>query len=313
MSVVLIIILVLLVAGLTACGIFCVKSISLPNVWDRKHEFRVLRDDWGYDIEPFYSSVSDTVVPFEYKTSAGYTLKGEMIPAREDASFPDGRRHAVLLVHGYTCNRYTMMSYAEIYHRLGFDIAVYEHRFHGESDKLFCSMGYYESRDCVEIAEYVRGMLPPDTVWGIHGESMGSATTMLAAPNLGWMDFVCEDCGFTTLYKELVASIPYKANLPPHPLAEAAIPVFKIWRGVPVSKVSPVDAVKKIKQPMLFVHGGIDMFVPTKMVYELYKNKPGDNKMIHIFEDVPHAKSILMHHEEYYELVRDFLKRFSLI
>lgn len=309
MTVLLIVIIVLLVV-FSVAGYLCIKTMTKPNTWDKEHELEVL-PTWGYDVRPFLDSVSPE--NFEYKTSRGYTLRGWVIPADPAKAFPDGRPRAVLLVHGYTGNRYTMLSYAESYHSLGFNVIEYDHRYHGESDKVFCSMGYYESLDAVEIAEYVRGFFPENTVWGIHGESMGSATTMLAAPKLGWMDFVCEDCGFTTLKDEIAASISFKANLPPHPIAEFAYVILKIWRGYWPKDVRPIDSVPQITQPMLFVHGGLDKYVPTPMIYELFPAKPGDNKRMHIFEDVPHAKSILMHHEEYTGVIRDFLTEFGII
>ena len=307
---VLLIVLVLLVAAFSIAGYFCIKTMTAPHVWDKEHEFMVL-PTWGYDVRPFFDSVEPE--NFEYKTSRGYTLRGWIIRADSSAVFPDGRQRAVLLEHGYTGNRYTMLSYAESYRSLGFNVVEYDHRYHGESDKVFCSMGYYESKDAVEIAEYVRTLFPENTVWGIQGESMGSAATMLAAPSLSWMDFVVEDCGFTTLKEEIAASISFKANLPPHPIAEFSYPILKLWRGYSVKDVRPIDSVPEISQPMLFVHGGLDRYVPTPMVYRLYDAKQGDNKRMHIFEDVPHAKSILMHHREYTEMLKDFLSEFGII
>lgn len=304
------IILFVLLAVLIAISYVCVKKITLPAVFDEQHEFEVL-PPWGYDVKPFYSSVSKT--PFEYKTSRGYTLRGEIIPPAAGKVFSDGKGRAVLLVHGYTCNRVTMMSYGELYHRLGFSLVVYEHRMHGKSDKEFCSMGYYESLDAVEVAEYVRTLFPEDTIWGIHGESMGAATTMLAMPELPWMSFCVEDCGYTDLHNEIAASIVFKAGLPPHPLAELCCALFRIWRGFSVSRVRPVDSVPRISAPMLFVHGGQDKFVPTEMVYLLYDAKQDSKKVLKIFDDVPHAKSCLMHHEEYFETLRIFLSDFHII
>lgn len=309
MTIIFVLIVLLILVFITA-GYFCIKSMTAPKVWDREHELQVL-PTWGYDVRPFLDSVEPE--NFEYRTNRGYTLRGFIIRAEKETRFPDGRPRAVLLVHGYTGNRYTMLSYAECYHSLGFNVVEYDHRYHGESDKVFCSMGYYESLDAVEIAEHVKSLFPENTVWGIHGESMGSATTMLAAPELKWMDFVCEDCGFTTLKEEIAASISFKAHLPPHPIAEFACLILRLWRGFSVKEVRPVDSVPKISQPMLFVHGGLDRFVPTQMVFNLYDAKIGEKKRLRIFDDVPHAKSVLMHHEEYSEMLEDFLSDFGII
>ena len=286
-----------------------IRIMTHPKTESREHEFEYL-PTWGYDFAPFYASVKPE--PFSFRTSRGYELKGEVIPARDDSVFPDGRQRAVILVHGYTANRITMLSFSEIYHRLGFHVVIFDNRYHGDSEGPFCSMGWFEHLDAVELAEHVRGFFPEDTVWGLMGESMGAAITMLAAPKLPWLSFVCEDCGYTSMIEECRASIRYKFNLPGEPITTLSRPILTLFYHYKARWVRPIDAVAEIGQPMLFNHGGLDKFVPTEMVYRLYERKNGE-KMLNIFEDVPHAKSSLMHHEDYYAMLKEFLEKYALI
>lgn len=301
---------VLILVASAVVAVVCYKTITEPEVENREQEINGMRDNWGYDMEPFCRSVEGK--PFEYRTSRGYTLRGEIIPARSDVRFADGRQRAVILSHGYTAHRTKMMAFGEVYYRLGFSLVLYDQRYHGDSDKVFCSMGYYESMDAVEIAEYARTQFPENTVWGLQGESMGAATVIMAAPRLPWLSFVCEDCGYCSFKQEVADTLKFK-KLPAHPVTELACLLFIILKGISPKKVRPLDAAAEITAPMLFVHGGQDLFVPTENVHKLFAAKPGDNKLKVVYDDVPHAKSIAVHHEEYAALVKSFLTEYGLV
>ncbi len=304
LGIILFLLLVLIIAG----EIFLHMMIK-PKVMSKDHEFDFL-PTFGFDFKPFYLSIPKE--PFTFQSSRGYTLQGEILPAAPDVSFPDGRQRAILLAHGYTANRYTMLSYAEIFHRLGFHVAIYDQPFHGESEGPFCSMGYYEHMDCAELANFLRERFPKDTVWGIMGESMGAATIMMAAPKLPWLSFVIEDCGYATMREECRASLGYKMNLPGEPLTFISSILLRFHYHFSADWVKPIESVPHIPQPMLFIHGGVDRFVPTECVHRLFSAKKGP-KELHIFEDVPHAKSSLMHHEECLDLIRDFLQKYAFL
>ena len=144
-------------------------------------------------IDPLSVIEGHKVEEFKYKSEYGYELYGRII--RSEKQFPDGRQRAVILSHGWTSNHITMLSYGKLYQELGFNIVAYDHRYHGKSEhNTYCTMGLCESRDLIGLASYVRTMFPEDTIWGVQGESMGSATAMQAAPELKWLSFIVEDC-----------------------------------------------------------------------------------------------------------------------
>ena len=328
MTIILIILIIIFVVSAV-----CENVMYKPTKNTKEHEFEVL-PKWGHDIRPFYDSVQRK--PFEIEVPNGYKLQGDIIPAgapalgekeinereiddkklqsiiRQKSSFPDGKRRVVILVHGRTANRYTMLSHGEAYYRLGFDLVVFDQRAHGESGGDRCSMGYHEAQDLVYLAGEVRKMFPEDSVIGLHGESMGAATVMLAAPSLPWLSFVAEDCGYATLRQEIDDSLKFKAKLPAIPFGWLAAVISDIREDFKLDDVKPIEAVKKTQCPMMFIHGGLDQFVPTGNVYALHDAK-ADKKMMHVFPDVPHAKSALMHNDEYRETLRAFLTEFELM
>ena len=75
------------------------------------------------------------------------------------------------------------------------------------------------------------------------------------------------------------------------------------------SKVNPCQQVSTCDDiPMLFIHGDSDDFVPPYMAYKNYDSKNGF-KMIRIYKDAAHARSVVAHKEQYEKDLRNFLKK----
>ena len=285
----------------------CERILCSPAKLTRDHEFEYLKQ-YGYDVKTVYDSV--TMNEFSLRVPNGYDIKGAIIPT--DTKFEDGKKRAIIMVHGRTANRYTMLSHAEIWHRLGFDVIIYDQRAHGESGGNDCTMGYEESKDLLFLSEKIKEKYPETTIWGLGGESMGAATLMLAADKMPWLSFVYEDGGYATLEDEVAPSLYYKAKLPKFPFAPIATYFFNKRHDFTMDDIRPIDNVKRVSVPMFFVHGGDDHFVPTENVYRLYDAKNGP-KEIHVFEGAPHVKAVLMHHEEYYEMLKAFCQKYGII
>ena len=96
-----------------------------------------------------------------------------------------------------------MYLYAKAYLNLGFHVFMIDHRNHGESDKVYTTMGDKEADDLQTLIEYVYEKMGANIVLGTQGESMGAATVMINAGRYHSVDFVSEDCGYHSL-KELL-------------------------------------------------------------------------------------------------------------
>ena len=289
------------------------KVVVFPNTHDYEYSRNaVLRHNCP--IDPLTTLENHKVEEFTYRSELGYDLYGRIIRADEGRSFPDGRQRAVILSHGWTSNHITMLTYGKIYQELGFNIVAFDHRYHGKSAKgpgIWCTMGLMEHKDLIGLANYVRQFFPEDTVWGIQGESMGSATAMMAAPHLPWLSFLVEDCGYSSMRKEMSSTLKSK-HLPEFPILNIGGLILKSRYKLDMNKVSPETTVSEIDIPMLFCQGDHDTFVPTRMIYDVYGAKK-DKKEIHLFKDSEHAESIWDHTDEYRQVVREFLEKYKII
>ena len=64
------------------------------------------------------------------------------------------------------------------------------------------------------------------------------------------------------------------------------------------------------KVPILFIHGGADKFVPTRMVHELYAAAPGSKELL-IVPEAEHAGAAYTDTEKYWTAVFDFAAKHS--
>lgn len=250
---------------------------------------------------------------FTLRSNYGYDLHCALWPRGEGASFADGKRRVAVIVHGYTYCLLGSVKHARIFHDLGFDCVLYDHRNHGLSGKAPTTMGYFESRDLSLVCSWTLERFGADAVIGTHGESMGAATVMLHAPQYPKLAFAIEDCGYSSLAEQVRNNVRESFHLPSFPVLPLSNLFFRLRGGVFYGQVVPMEAMKQCeKLPVLFLHGEEDKFVPYAMVQENFSAKP-EPKEIRTFPGAAHAKSLSSDPEGYRACVTSFLTRAGVI
>jgi len=220
----------------------------------------------------------------------------------------NGSRSTALVLHGWRDSAIKYLFLARIYDKeLGYNIVLPDIYAHGQSDGDVIRMGWLDRLDMVRWLK----MFPHDTVV-VHGVSMGGATAMMMSGDPvpdGVKDirFVA-DCGYTSVWDEFKGELKNQFGLPSFPLLDAASMLCGIRYGWTFKEASALDQVKLCNQPMLFIHGDSDTFVPTEMVYRLYEAKP-QPKELWITKGTEHALSYKNHPDEYIQRVREFCKK----
>lgn len=226
-----------------------------------------------------------------------YLLHGELLT--------NPGKKFVIITHGYTDSRYGALKYAHIYHKLGFQVYIYDLRFHGTNEGGHCSMGYYESQDIVAIADNIWETYGADAVIGLHGESLGSASSILALAKQQKFAFVVSDCGFSDLRELMQYQAHARFHLPKF-LAATSSWMNCMIHNYQFFNISPICALKDNKVPVLFIHGKEDDFIPPTMCEDMYRAATCVKKMV-LFEHANHAQSYLCEPEKYEELIVSFL------
>lgn len=239
---------------------------------------------------------------FNLESEYGYNLHGFFFPNNSDKT--------IIILHGITVNLWTSVKYMKMFYDLGYNVCIYDHRNHGLSGGTFSSLGVYEKHDAKAIIEYVKDKVGEESIIGLHGESMGAGTAMMTLAITNDVDFLIEDCGYSSMYEELRVRLKDEYRLPAFPFLQISNFLVNVIYSFDFFKDSPIKAMKKSNVPTLFIHGGNDDYVPTSMVYDLYDAKIGE-KELHVFENSKHAASYVDHGDEYIKVVHEFLDKYG--
>ena len=217
---------------------------------------------------------------------------------------PNPTTKYVILSHGYTDNRMGSLKYVPMYLNLGFNCIIYDLRGHGENESTFTTYGVREGKDLKCLVDDTRERYPDITVLGLHGESLGAATTITSLKYMPEVDFVVADCGFSDI--ENVLKEGYRNAHLPTGLVDIANVTGKIRYHYAIKEMRPIDSLDENEIPILFLHGENDTFILPKNSEDMAARTKG-YKEIYIIPGAGHAQSVLTEPELYKEYVRQYL------
>lgn len=228
------------------------------------------------------------------------------------ASSPDSTSRTAVIVHGYTDNAIRMMMIGYMYnHDLQFNILLPDLRYAGWSEGSHIQMGWNDRIDVLRWMDVANNIFGGHTQMVVHGISMGAATTMMVSGEKQQEYVKCfvEDCGYTSVKEQFAKELKEQFGLPSFPLLDIASYLCQLKYGWNFDIASSVNQVRKCKLPMLFIHGDADDYVPTWMVYKVYKAKP-EPKELWIVPNATHATSYRNNKAEYTNRVKEFTKKY---
>ena len=193
-----------------------------------------------------------------------------------------------------------------MYLDMGFHIIFYDLRGHGENEPDFCTFSIRESKDLDCLIQDTRQRFSDIQVLGLHGESLGGATTIAVLKYHPAIDFAVDDCGFSEIIPIMQAGL--KNMHIPGSLVHLASLCAKIRYGYFFREMRPIDSLQGNQVPLLFMHGEADSFIPCSHSVQMQKADPGYSE-IHLIPEAEHARSILTAPEEYRKAVRNFLEK----
>lgn len=229
----------------------------------------------------------------------GYPLKVERILADQ----PSNRY--VIISHGYTSNRLGAAKYVPVYRALGYHCIIYDARGHGENPVTAVSLGYLEGKDLLAIIEDCYKRYGASIELGLHGESMGSATSLSVLAYQPKLDFVVADCGFADLRQlilEAYGRYYSKIFLPGISL------VTWLLYGFRLGDTRPIKAMADNQCPILFIHGSRDTLILPHHSIAMADRTPAYTR----YQEVPNAvhagSRLILGLPAYQAIIADFLQ-----
>lgn len=238
-------------------------------------------------------------VRYEITGEDGYILHVEFLRN------PTPTTKYMILTHGYSDNRMGALKYVVMYMRLGFNCVIYDLRGHGENAEHFATGGILESSDLNCLIRDTRERYPDLTTLGLHGESLGAATTLTCLKYKPAVDFAVADCGFSDL--ENVLRGQAKVNHFPGFFVDLADAGTRLRFGYALKNMRPIEALNNNEIPTLFIHGAEDDFITPDNSKRMYE-RTGGTRALHFIPGAHHAESILKEPELYETYVREFLE-----
>lgn len=161
------------------------------------------------------------------------------------------------------------------------NVLIVDQRASGRSEGHVISFGINEKRDCLAWIDFVISEFGPEVKIILTGISMGASTVLMAAGTdlpdnvIG----VLADCGYTSA-KAIIKKVIKQIHLPANILYPFVKLGGKIFGKIDIEEDSPIEAMKKCRVPVIFVHGETDDFVPCYMSRENYEACVAPKKLI---------------------------------
>lgn len=226
----------------------------------------------------------DWDLPFDdvnFQTIDGLTLHGWFVPG--------GRRETMLWCHGNAGNISHRLDNMKILHdRIGIGMFIFDYRGYGHSQGQPSEAGTYLDAEAALAYLQSRTDIDQDAIV-IFGRSLGGAVAVDLASKYPCMGLILEST-FTSLVD----------------LFEMPIDIKELRSRMSPIKYNSFSKVKRVKAPLLMLHGDRDEVVPFQSGLTLYKaaNQP---KQFCLIEGAGHNDTYIVGGQAYVDALRDFI------
>lgn len=266
--------------------------------------FLLVASLWGFyiSIRPpkMVSSLTPNALGLEYesvwfKTGDGLTLSGWFIPAKPVT------HKTVILLHGYPADKGDILPALAFLQRQ-YNLFLFDFRYLGVSEGRYSTAGAREVEDFLAAIQFLKGKGIHEV--GVWGFSMGGAVALMSLPRAPEIRVVVAEASYSSLAD--MAPELFRIPLLKYPLASLTRLWAKVFLGIDIGKVSPMNAVRNRTLPILLIHSSTDTVVPFSHALRLQK----------ALKENPHAEfwfhTGLAHGQlatEYEKRVVDFFQR----
>lgn len=244
-----------------------------------------MQEDFIFFPDPYLiGQPSDWDLPFDdvsFQTGDGLTLHGWFVPG--------DRKETMLWCHGNAGNISHRLDNMKILHdRIGINVFIFDYRGYGRSQGQPSEAGTYLDAEAALAYLRSRPDIDQDSIV-IFGRSLGGAVAVDLASKHPCLGLILEST-FTSLVD----------------LFEMPIDIKDLRSRTAPIKYDSFSKIKRIKVPLLMLHGNRDEVVPFESGCTLYKaaNQP---KQFCLIEGAGHNDTYIVGGQAYVDALRDFI------
>ena len=264
------------------------------------------RDVSFYKALGLPTSPSELGLPCEeiiVRTPEGLKLSSWLIKSASPA------KGTVIYLHGVADCKIDGLRFAKLMHDHRYNVFLYDSRRHGDSEGTYCTYGYFEKHDLLRILDYLqsRSDISSSSI-GLFGTSMGAAVAIQAAAIDKRIGSVAAENSFATLrtifddYQRRIVKLPF------HYLRNIVIVRSELMAKFKATDVSPLEAVKTIGIPMLFIYGTMDHLINYQYSIMLHEQAHGPKQLFRV-EGASHTDIWHVGGEHYAKKLTEFFER----
>lgn len=260
------------------------KQGPLPE--DGNRSTNIFKKTWKIFTGPkFYKTAISEYPTFPYDTVKLKTAKGLLLDAWYGKT-DSVSRGTVILFHGITSNKGVMISEANEFRFLGYNVLLVDFRAHGKSEGSITTAGVRESEDVKVAYEFVAAQKEKNIfLWGL---SMGAVVICKAAAdyNLQPAGMILE-MPFASLQKHLEGRAR-TLGFPGEPFGFLVTFWMGVERGFNGFGHKTTAYAKQITCPVLLQWGANDTYVTKTEVEAIFNNIPAGDKKLVIYDNAGH-------------------------
>ncbi len=242
----------------------------------------------AHPFENFYTKTTDSV-----------ELQGWYIPKSNS-------KGTILLFHGHGGSRGSIVTEANDFYNLGYNVCMIDFRAHGRSQGNICTIGYNESADVKAAYDYVAAKKEKNIVlWGI---SLGAATITKAMTD--YKDIHPSKVILEMPFASLTDAVKGKLRIMHLPL-QPLTTLLTFWGAVEqrfwTFSHNPSEYAKNIHVPVLLQWGKNDIRVTEDETKEIFHNLSSHQKQLVVYNNSGHQSLASNEPEKWNTSVKTFL------
>jgi hypothetical protein len=192
----------------------------------------------------------------------------------------------IILLHGVNASKEYLLDFANELAE-NYNVFLFDSRGHGESGGMYCTYGYYEKYDVLEIIKEIKKDTSIHHI-GLYGNSMGAAIglqVMSISKDIDCGYFESPFANFREIVRDYMERVFFVG-----PMFMSNIALNKageIAKFQP-DKIRPELSAKFIEKPIILIHGKEDKHINYSYSVRIFKNIKSQEKRLILLDSTNH-------------------------
>jgi len=218
---------------------------------------------------------------------------------------------AFILSHGLFRSRNEMLERGCRLQQLGYPVLLFDFRSHGTSEHGPVTLGIRERMDLMGAVDFMASELDHEEQV-LYGVSMGAVASLLASlENPELVKAVIADSPYDELRNSIGKHVWMYLRLPMFPFSDVFLWNLERKGEFRASRFKPVDVVRTLDTPILFIYGSEDQRMDSSVAENLFRASTSIRKDLHFIEGAGHGAAFRTDSSTCLSLIHEFVQNLN--